>query len=330
MKTTGTKVSVVVPVYNVGEYLPHCLASIKGQTYSDLEIVLVDDGSTDDSGRICDEFALSDKRVRVIHQPNQGDFAARQTGLEAATGEYVYFIDGDDQIRERAIGIMVGVMEECQSDMVAFDFSYTESSQNDLTGPAETGNVEWIGADDMAYGMLAVRDLKWCVVWSKLFRRSLLEGCSFSKFYTMNDQDFNMQVYQKIEKAPFVHQTLHYYVQSRNSIQRTEKNVAKRAYFNTINRFKMLEHVPAVDDRHKKYRSWIIGHGYRLILDRRAYVKGSEYERPFASATKKIVRNTMAEFLRSRQIRFTKKTKWLLMFWFPRLWGLYAQIRYGN
>ena len=96
-------VSVVVPVYNVGEYLPHCLASIKGQTYSDLEIVLVDDGSTDDSGRICDEFALSDKRVRVIHQPNQGDFAARQTGLEAATGEYVYFIDGDDQIREKAI-----------------------------------------------------------------------------------------------------------------------------------------------------------------------------------------------------------------------------------
>ena len=128
-------VSVIVPVYNIGTYLPRCLASIGAQTYAELEIILVDDGSTDNSVQICDEFVASDKRARVIHQVNQGDFAARDKGLHEAHGEYVYFIDGDDQIREKAIEIMVRVMEDYKSNLVICDFKYTNSMENDLSGP---------------------------------------------------------------------------------------------------------------------------------------------------------------------------------------------------
>ena len=90
-------VSVIVPVYNIEDYLPRCLACIEMQTYRNLEIILVDDGSTDGSGRICDEFAAKDSRVRVIHHPeNIGLWAARNTGQDAATGDYLWFPDGAD------------------------------------------------------------------------------------------------------------------------------------------------------------------------------------------------------------------------------------------
>ena len=92
-------ISVIVPIYNVEAYLPQCLDSIVSQTYKDLEIILVDDGSTDGSGRICDEFADKDVRIRVIHQNNSGLPGARNSGLKVAKGDYIIMPDGDDALR---------------------------------------------------------------------------------------------------------------------------------------------------------------------------------------------------------------------------------------
>lgn len=92
------KVSIVVPVYNVSQYLEKCLSSICCQAYTNIEIILVDDGSTDNSPRICDEYALDDNRIIVIHQNNRGVVAARNKGIEIASGEYVTFVDADDWI----------------------------------------------------------------------------------------------------------------------------------------------------------------------------------------------------------------------------------------
>ena len=91
------KVSVVIPVYNVMPYLERCVQSVVRQTYQNLEIILVDDGSTDGSGKLCDKIAGTDQRIRVIHQKNQGLSGARNTGIRQATGEYVVFLDSDDE-----------------------------------------------------------------------------------------------------------------------------------------------------------------------------------------------------------------------------------------
>jgi len=104
------KVSVIVPVYNVRDYLADCVASIRAQTFADFECILVDDGSTDGSGTLCDELAAADSRFRVVHKPNGGLSDARNAGLDAATGEAVFFVDSDDQIFPQALEALLEKM----------------------------------------------------------------------------------------------------------------------------------------------------------------------------------------------------------------------------
>ena len=112
------KISVIVPVYNVEPYLIECLESIINQTYRDLEIILIDDGSTDKSGDICEEYAKKDDRIIVIHQSNQGSASAKNAGLRKASGEYLAFVDSDDFLQEDAYEFMVRQLEEYHADII--------------------------------------------------------------------------------------------------------------------------------------------------------------------------------------------------------------------
>lgn len=111
------RVSVIVPVYNVEKYLKKCVNSIIHQTYKNLEIILVDDGSPDRSGALCDHLATKDSRIRVIHKKNGGVSSARNAGIEAATGEYICFVDSDDWLPEKAIGILTHRIQKDGSDL---------------------------------------------------------------------------------------------------------------------------------------------------------------------------------------------------------------------
>ncbi|MCM1216734.1 MAG: glycosyltransferase [Lachnospiraceae bacterium] len=110
-------VSVIVPVYNVMAYLKRCIDSIRKQTYGQLEILLVDDGSTDGSERVCDEYADLDRRIRVIHKQNGGLSDARNAGIEAATGQYIAFIDSDDFVSNLFVEVMLNALQDNQADM---------------------------------------------------------------------------------------------------------------------------------------------------------------------------------------------------------------------
>lgn len=112
MKAPDGKISVIIAIYNVAPYLRQCLDSIVNQTYRNLEILCVDDGSTDESGAICDEYAARDSRVVVIHQKNQGEPSARNAGLDAISGDYVYFADGDDWLELDLLETLQGMMDE--------------------------------------------------------------------------------------------------------------------------------------------------------------------------------------------------------------------------
>ena len=123
------KVSVIVPVYNVELYIDRCIQSIIQQTYKNLEIILVDDGSTDNCGKICDEYALKDERIKVIHSENRGVGVARNIGLDCSTGEYLAFVDSDDCMEMTLVEDCVCFSKDKDADIVIFDW-YVEQFGN--------------------------------------------------------------------------------------------------------------------------------------------------------------------------------------------------------
>ena len=119
---SSTKVSIIVPVYNVEKYLHKCINSLITQTYRNLEIILIDDGSTDASGQICDEYALIDDRIIVLHQKNAGAAAARNAGIMRATAEYVHFMDADDWLDVNTFEIVAEKILQSKVDIVKFNY----------------------------------------------------------------------------------------------------------------------------------------------------------------------------------------------------------------
>ena len=168
-------ISVIVPVYNVAAYLPECLDSILSQDYDKLEVILIDDGSTDDSGAICDDYARRDSRIRVIHQKNGGAAAAKNAGLRAATGEYLSFADSDDFLEPGAYAYMLALLKENDADIVRCAF------QNRF----RTRTEQWLAGEDrcvMEGKTFLVRfttDWTCGLLWNKLYKRALFDGIFF-------------------------------------------------------------------------------------------------------------------------------------------------------
>lgn len=165
------KFSVIVPVYNVAEYLPQCVESLLAQECGDYEIILVDDGSTDDSGKLCDGYAADHPGlIRVIHQENGGLGAARNTGLEGARGEYLLFVDSDDYLTENALSCLSRHVEETNLDLYIFGFSHLRSGR---IIPGEGNPLE----GEKPFALKDHPELLRCLpsAWMRLWRRSLFD-----------------------------------------------------------------------------------------------------------------------------------------------------------
>ena len=323
-------VSVIVNVYNCREYLPTSLESVRLQTYNNLEVILVDDCSTDGSGEYCEEFSKQDDRFRVIHHTqNTGVSGPRNTGLREAKGEYIYFMDSDDYLHERAIEKLVWALEKTGLELAVFDFARTNSLTEDTHRPLQNLEPELVSSEQMIFEMLAYENLRWCVVWNKLYKRSLIGNQLFNHYYSIQDQDFNIRIYKKIKTAAFVPEVLYWYYQNPNSLQRDKSLVPKKYYFNTLYRFRMLDYL-SKNENEKKYRTWIIDYGYRQMLKRRDIVRGTEYEQLYAKATKEILRNTIWVFLKSNEMKFKKRARFLFYWYSPRIAHFYVRLKCGG
>ena len=124
--------SVIIPAYNVSAYLEKCVSSVLEQTRGDFEVIVVNDGSTDSTPQICEQLRGKDRRVRVIHKPNGGVSSARNIGIQAATGEYVFFLDGDDWIPEYCLSDLHTLRERTHADIVMGNFCHFDDSKNTL------------------------------------------------------------------------------------------------------------------------------------------------------------------------------------------------------
>jgi len=208
------KISVIVPVYNVAAYLPECMDSILCQDYEALEIILIDDGSTDESGRICDDYAEKDSRIRVIHQKNGGAAAAKNAGLRIASGEYLSFVDSDDFLEPGAYCHMLTLLEEYKADVVQCAFrkvfqNYTED-QIDLPGR----KVESTDAALLHF----LSGWSSPILWNKLYRKKLFDGVFFEEGHVIDDEFFTYQGIMNAKTIVYDDRIIYNYRMRRSSV----------------------------------------------------------------------------------------------------------------
>ena len=203
-------ISIIIPVYNVKPYLTRCFETITLQSYQYLEIILVDDGSTDGSEDICDSLSKMDSRCVVIHQSNQGLWAARNSGQKLAKGNYIMFVDSDDYLHVDAVKCLYEALvnhPECGLSMCKY--KRTTSLEEDISikekRPEQVISVEQLL--NLSDNFLPD------IVWNKLYRRSLIEGIWAREYRIAQDVDYNFRVYMNLEMAVLIDSELYFWMQ---------------------------------------------------------------------------------------------------------------------
>lgn len=227
------KISVVLPVYNVKNYLERCVKSVQGQSYKNLEIILVDDGSTDGGGLLCDDYAAQDERVKVIHQVNQGLSEARNTGIRHATGDYIVFVDSDDEWL-LADGLETLMRESRgQADLVVF--KAVDIWPNAQRLPMADYDVEHISQlpDAQAVFAYLIRSQRFRAgVWQLLIRTSVLKDNSifFPKGLISEDVYWDMHLWQHLQTVTVVNLDFYGYYHRAASLSTTPSIRVDRSY----------------------------------------------------------------------------------------------------
>lgn len=216
------KISVIIPIYNVEDYLEKCLSSVTSQSYTNLEIICVDDGSSDSSGDILDQFAARDSRIVAIHQTNEGVSAARNTALDRCTGDFIGFVDGDDWLEPDMYETLIDNVTADDIDISACGYFEDEGDistpvANLLPVPEEPMEVraflKYIYIRDKYRGVTGYP-------WSRLFRRAVLRenGIKFApEVHISEDQIFTAQCFLSGRKHIYTHKPLYHYVQRNDS-----------------------------------------------------------------------------------------------------------------
>ena len=215
----GSYISIIIPVYKVEQYLSRCVESVLRQTYTNLEIILIDDGSPDNCPRICDEYASKDKRIQVIHQPNAGVSNARNNGLKAASGEYVLFIDSDDYIAPAMCTEMLALAQQKQADIVVCNITYTYPKKPSFTPvPFCSAPFSAVNAEQALLLALTEHSFGDTGVWNKLFKRELLSAFYFKENVRSEDFLALCVLLPRAKKIVYTPKSFYYYFQNPNGV----------------------------------------------------------------------------------------------------------------
>lgn len=257
-------ITIIIPVYNIETYLPRCLETVAAQTYRNLEIILVDDGSTDTSGAICDDFADKDCRALVIHQHNSGLWAARNAGQRIARGEYLMFVDGDDYMHLDTIRIMIETFHYYpQSDLVFVENIKTNSLEENIE-TKKSYNTSVLSQEQLIHQLFSLEGHGLgTYVWNKLYRRKILEGIWANDYPRSQDLDFNIRVLLGVSCATWIHCELYFWVQRPTSFVH-QSNYWDIAHSCIVKMF-FLNYINLPVDK-KKYGHYLLDKLYKRML----------------------------------------------------------------
>ena len=238
--TERAKISIIVPVYGVEKYIENCIASLCAQTFGNLEILLIDDGSKDRSGQICDEWAKKDERIRVFHIENGGQSRARNVGLEKVTGDYIGFVDGDDMATPEMYEILLNLMIEHNAQIAECNFTGRKSAEPDVL---EDGTlVEMCGREAIRKQLDLRESSRYpsTSLWSKLFKAELVKGLRLPEGRIHEEYGYLCEAFLRCENYVYTNQRLYIRTlrdDSTTAMKFSERALDKLAVFRNRNEF---------------------------------------------------------------------------------------------
>lgn len=315
-------ISVAVLIYKVEIYLRKCIDSILSQTYEDLEIILVDDGSPDNCGLICDEYSKKDPRIHVIHKENGGPSNARNTAIEYAHGDFIIFFDGDDYVEPQMLEILLQMYQSGNYSLAMALGRIVDENYSSTNEKYEIENVPTLvfTQKDMFKGLFNLKSINaihFQVAWNKLYPMDLVKDLRF-KSLEIEDIEFNSRFYQKIDKTIFVNLPLYNWVQRGTSITHQKLNEKKinklDVYYSILQSFSHSQ---------KEYRAYCLDKMYKVMLHLRYHTKKKNFSNIVKDKCKKYVGLTRKELINNDSLPTYRKYFFLLFYYIPWTYDIF-------
>lgn len=288
-----TRISVIVPVYNVEEYLSRCVDSILAQTHSNLEVILVDDGAKDASGVICDGYAAKDPRVKVIHKKNGGLSSARNRGLEAAGGEYIAFVDSDDWIEPDAYAHLLHIMDKYDVKLVCGGRYDVDGDTGEKTVGLCPAREEVISAEELA-GRIFLWDGCDSSACDKLYHRTLLENFRYPEGKVCEDVPVTYRIVLAAERVAVSDKPFYNYFHRSGSISTAAAITEKTFHFSrhTEEIYPYIrQHYPAIENQARYLRVRSLSH-ILLLLEQAEKDTRKQFSVEYRHARKELKKHT--------------------------------------
>lgn len=316
-------ISIVVPVYNVKPFLDKCVKSLIEQTYKNIEIILVDDGSTDGCFEICDEWKKRDSRIIVIHQKNGGLSNARNTGISSSNGEYIMFIDSDDYVESTMVEILYNNLISLDVDLTICNFYYTVNGKDLRKGNLKgTFIIEGNEKYNYLYNEFSLRTI---ISWNKLYKKSLFDNLKFPDGLIHEDQFIIAPLLDKIKKIGFLMDDyLYHYVQRDNSIMKTFNMKRFDIIKGLNNRIEFFKN-KKLDDFVLKTRVERV-QSLHLLLKKCHHFGYDEKDKSIVENYEKTYRDELKYLKSEKNITFVSKLKVYLLYFCPKVYDLLKKI----
>lgn len=285
-------ISIIVPVYNVKPYLNKCVCSIMEQSYKNIEILLIDDGSTDGSGEMCDRLAEYDDRITVIHQSNAGLSSARNTGIDNSKGEWIAFLDSDDWVEPTMYEELLRLAKAKNTQISSCAVNYVTFEGMPINITNNTGSEYIYDLKEIIRGLLTQDRIRF-EVWNKLWKRSLIGNTRYISGQVSEDVYWDRKMFNASKKMAFIDKPLHNYRVSRPGNTNSKFRIARMCVFEEFD--KWSNELIELDMREEAYIIYYIAMRFCVII----------YEEAFRTKQKKII----MEDLMSRFNRYHSKIK---------------------
>lgn len=229
------KVSLIVPVYNVDKYLEECLDSLINQSYDNIEIILINDGSTDNSGNICDKYSNKYSKVKTFHKENAGLSSARNMGIEKSIGDYLFFVDSDDFIHPETIKIMCGLMIKENCDIVQCDFfKFHDKDSINFEPVTTTVKHECYDGLTAVKSIYSEKSIEATIVCNKMYKRKLFDKVRFPIGKRNEDEFTTYKLLYESKKVIYIYEKFYYYRQRENSIMHSKIDINRLDYLEAL------------------------------------------------------------------------------------------------